>query len=79
MTTNLKDFEPPKGCRVTIRLDEPGFSDARLRMKMPHAGGPPIELKGGDEFQFIMRPWLVNQVVLEAMPREGDPEKPEDY
>ena len=77
--SNLKDFEPPKGCRVTVRIDEPGFSDARVQMKFPYSDAPAIELKGGDEFQFVMKPWLVNQIVLEALPREGDPEKPEDY
>lgn len=73
------DFEAPKGCRVTIRLDEPGFSDARILVKTPHGSIPAIELRGGDEFQVLLKPWLINQLVLEGLPRGGDPEKPEDY
>jgi hypothetical protein len=77
--SGLREYEPPKGMRVTVRVDEPGFSDARMLLKMPHGGQPAIELRGGDEFQFILKPWLVNQMVLEALPREGDPEKPDGY
>lgn len=77
---DLDDMKTPKGCRVTIRCDEPGFADARVKIKFPHDEHmPPITIKSGQEIQLILRPWLVNQIVLEGLPREGDPEKEEDY
>ncbi len=75
---NLDDMKTPKGCRVSIKVEEPGFSDARILVKRPHTDVA-LEMRAGDSIEMIVKPWLVNQVVIEGLPREGDPEKPDGY
>ena len=69
--------EQPKGCRVRIVVDEPGFSDARVMLKFPHGDVESVVLGPGGEYEFILKGWIQNQVILEALPREGDPEDPD--
>lgn len=55
--------------RVTIRNDEPGFSDARLFVQTPQ--GKRV-LYGGQEMQVIMEPNVKGQVRLQCGRRAGD-------
>lgn len=66
-----------KGCRVKITVDEPGFSDARVMLKFPHGDIKSVIIGPGDTYEYVHKPHLVNQVVLEALPREGDPPDPD--
>lgn len=66
-----------KGCRVKITVDEPGFSDARAMLKFPHGDIQSVTIGPGDTYEFILKPHLVNQVILEGMLRDGDPEDPD--
>jgi hypothetical protein len=66
-----------KGCRVRITVDEPGFSDARVIVKFPHGDLKSVIIGPGDSFEYVHKAHLQNQVVLEALPREGDPMDPD--
>lgn len=67
----------PKGCRVKVTVDEPGFADARLLVKFPHEDQPALELRAGESITLVVKGWIRNSVLLEALPREGDPEDPD--
>jgi hypothetical protein len=73
----LNAMKSPKGCRVTITVDEPGFSDARALVKFPYEGMPNIIINPGVKYSFILKPHIAHQVVLEGMLRDGDPEDPD--
>lgn len=80
---NLKDelaFEaarPLKGCRVSITVEEPGFSDAAAMLKFPWGGIESVFIGPGETYKFILKPHIANQVILEGVEREGDPEDPD--
>lgn len=58
--------------RITITNDEPGFSDARIAIKVP--GFNRIVLSGGKSIQMTPESGMDNQITLQALRREGDPE-----
>lgn len=66
-----------KGCRVKITVDEPGFSDARVMLKFPHGDVQSVMIGPGDSYEFVAMPHLVNQIILEAQLRDGDPPDPD--
>lgn len=57
--------------------DEPGFSDARVMLKFPHGAIESIIIGPGDSHTIILPAHIRNQVILEALEREGDPEDPD--
>lgn len=67
----------PKGCRVSVKVNEPGFSDARVVLKFPHGDVQSVLINPGGEYEFVLPAHIRNQVILEALPREGDPEDPD--
>lgn len=69
--------QEPKGCRVRISVEEPGFSDARIVLKFPHGEVETVQVGPGGHYEFILKAHVKNQVVLEALLREGDPEDPD--
>ena len=73
----IKDAEQLKGCRVRITVDEPGFSDARVMVKFPYGAIESVVIGPGESFEYIHKAHIKNQVVLEALEREGDPEDPD--
>ena len=73
----LKKMQQPKGCRVTIKVEEPGFSDARVMLKFPWEGMPNVIINPGVSYTFVLKGHIANQVVIEGLPREGDPEDPD--
>lgn len=73
----FKQAEGLKGCRVKITVDEPGFSDARVMLKFPHGEIKSVVIGPGDTYEFIAKPHLVNQVILEGQLRAGDPPDPD--
>lgn len=73
----IEAAQPLKGCRVRITVDEPGFSDAAARIKFPWGGIESIFIGPGDSFEFILKPHLANQCILEGVQREGDPDDPD--
>lgn len=66
-----------KGCRVTITVDEPGFSDARVRLKFPYGEIETVTIGPGESFTYIQKPHLAHQTVVEGCRRAGDPEDPD--
>lgn len=74
---HLNALKTPKGCRVTIKVDEPGFSDARIMLKLPYEDAPSVILNPGVTWSFILKPHIANQVVIEGLLRDGDPEDPD--
>lgn len=73
----INEAETLKGCRVKITVDEPGFSDARVRVKFPYSEIESVVIGPGDSFTYIQKPHLAHQVVVEGLMREGDPEDPD--
>lgn len=73
----VKAAEPLKGCRVKITVMEPGFSDAAARLKFPWGDIESVFIGPGDSFEFVLKPHIANQVVLEGVERDGDPEDPD--
>lgn len=69
--------DQPKGCRVRISVEEPGFSDARIMLKFPHGEIESVVIGPGGFHEFILKSHIANQVVVEALPRDGDPEDPD--
>lgn len=74
---HLDAMKKPKGCRVKIKVDEPGFSDARIMVKFPWEEMPNVIINPGVEYSFILPGWIKNQIVIEALPRDGDPMDPD--
>lgn len=73
----IKAAEPLKGCRVRITVAEPGFSDAAVMLKFPWGEVESIFIGPGDTYEFILKPHIANQVILEGVEREGDYEDPD--
>jgi len=69
--------QPLKGCRLSITVNEPGFSDAAARLKFPFGDVESVFIGPGDTYEFILKPHIANQVILEGVEREGDPEDPD--
>lgn len=75
--TELLSNHEPKGCRVRVVVDEPGFSDARIMLKFPYGEVENVVIGPGGHYEFILKAHVVNQVIMEALPRDGDPEDPD--
>lgn len=73
----IKAAEPLKGCRVKITVMEPGFSDAAAMLKFPFGDIESVFVGPGDSYEFILKPHIANQVILEGVERMGDPEDPD--
>lgn len=73
----VEQHQELKGCRVKITVDEPGFSDARVMLKFPHGEIKSVLIGPGDTYEFICKPHLVNQIILEGQMRDGDPPDPD--
>lgn len=69
--------EQPKGCRVRISVEEPGFSDARVLIKFPHEDVGALEIRAGESIELVVKGWIRNSIIVEALPREGDPADPD--
>jgi|VirMetMinimDraft_7_1064189.scaffolds.fasta_scaffold00928_7 hypothetical protein len=67
----------PKGCRVRITVDEPGFSDARVMLKFPSGEVESVVVGPGGSYEFILRSHIANQVIIEGLLRDGDPQDPD--
>lgn len=73
----IKSASELKGCRIRITVMEPGFSDAAARLKFPYGDIESVFIGPQESYDFILKPHLVNQVILEGVEREGDPQDPD--
>jgi hypothetical protein len=69
--------DQPKGCRVKVTVNEPGFSDARVVLKFPYGDIESVTIGPGDSYEYIHKAHIENQVIIEALRRDGDPLDPD--
>lgn len=56
--------------RITIKNEEPGFSDARVAIRIP--GEDRRVLNGGESAEIIAESGQSNQIVIQALKRTGE-------
>jgi hypothetical protein len=58
-------------------VNEPGFSDARVVLKFPYGDIESVTIGPGDSYEYIHKAHIENQVIIEALRRDGDPLDPD--